>query len=369
MSNNFKYNIQARELKSGRKVYDVFFYVYTPEGRKHKRLCGFETKKLAKQAYEKYITNLLVAPQKYEGKYVVSYEIARQEYLNAVRPNIKESSYYDFVHNAKAHYDKFFAGRDMRSLTKQDVYAWQELLWAKKHNGKLYSQAYLSKIHQQFTAFYRWCVMHYEFDDILVGVQMPKRRDNKEPRRIWTEHDFETFIESVSTLKYKAIFTTLFYCGCRIGELQTLTPSDFDGESLYIHATFTRKTMDGSPWKITETKNYKSRRVPLPQKALDVLNEWLRYKEEYRIPNKFIFGSNSPISLNAVQSIFTRGINNSGVTRIRIHDLRHSYVSLLMAKGVNFGVIAALIGDTLEQVVKTYAHHVEDDKIKAVALL
>ena len=40
-----------------------------------------------------------------------------------------------------------------------------------------------------------------------------------------------------------------------------------------------------------------------------------------------------------------------------------------MAKGVNFGVIAALIGDTLEQVVKTYAHHVEDDKHRAVALL
>ena len=40
-----------------------------------------------------------------------------------------------------------------------------------------------------------------------------------------------------------------------------------------------------------------------------------------------------------------------------------------MSKGANFGVIAALIGDTLEQVVKTYAHHTEEDKLKVVSLL
>ena len=55
--------------------------------------------------------------------------------------------------------------------------------------------------------------------------------------------------------------------------------------------------------------------------------------------------------------------------KIRIHDLRHSYVTLLMSKGANFGVIAALIGDTLEQVVKTYTRHNEDDKTKAVSML
>lgn len=40
-----------------------------------------------------------------------------------------------------------------------------------------------------------------------------------------------------------------------------------------------------------------------------------------------------------------------------------------MSKGANFGVIAAIIGDTLEQVLKTYAHHTEEDKLAIIALL
>lgn len=108
--------------------------------------------------------------------------------------------------------------------------------------------------------------------------------------------------------------------------------------------------------------------IPIPQKAIDVLNEWLHEKKKSRVPNKFIFGGENPPSRHAIQAKMETAIAKSGVKRIRIHDLRHSYVSLLMARGVNFGVIAALIGDILDQVVKTYAHHVESDKLKAALL-
>ncbi|MFQ9738883.1 MAG: hypothetical protein ACLR06_15010 [Christensenellaceae bacterium] len=47
---------------------------------------------------------------------------------------------------------------------------------------------------------------------------------------------------------------------------------------------------------------------------------------------------------------------------IRIHDLRHSYVSMLIHLGANLMVVADLIGDTVEQVTKTYGHMYETDK-------
>lgn len=368
MNNNFNYNIQPRETKKG-TVYDVFFYVVTPEGRKHKRLSGYKTKTLAKKAYTDFMANYIAMPVRFDGKSVVRYDVARREYLGYAQSTVKESSLYDFVHTAKKHYDEFFSGRDMQTVTKQDIIEWQNQLWAKTYRGKLYTQKTLSKIYGQFTVFYSWCVEHYGLENALNGVKMPKRKDNKEPRQIWTEAEFDQFIASVDNIKYKALFTTLFYCGCRIGELQALQSNDYDGQKLFVHGTFTRKTMDGSPYRITETKNYKSRYVPLPEKATAVLDEWLSYKKTHKISNAYIFGENDPISLNAIQNAFTRGVEKSAVKKLRIHDLRHSYVSLLMSKGVNFGVIAALIGDTLEQVVKTYAHHVEADKYKAVALL
>lgn len=46
----------------------------------------------------------------------------------------------------------------------------------------------------------------------------------------------------------------------------------------------------------------------------------------------------------------------SGVQRIRVHDLRHSHVSLLVEFGYRSYAIADRIGDTPEMVDKTYAH-------------
>lgn len=42
---------------------------------------------------------------------------------------------------------------------------------------------------------------------------------------------------------------------------------------------------------------------------------------------------------------------------------------MLLSNGANFAVIAALIGDTIEQVVKTYSHLIKEDLVKAVNLL
>lgn len=369
MPNTFKYNIQARETKKNGTLYDLYFYIETAEGRKQKKLSGFKTKKLARQAYEQFMATYIAAPKKYDGKYDVFYEDAFKAYLGAVHLNIKESTIYDIKHIFSTHVDDFFCGRKMPEIKKSDLISWLDGLWTKTRNGKPYSQKTLMRVYSFFSSFYNWCAVHYGFENALNDVKPPKRRDVEEPRTFWTECEFERFVACIDSLKYRAIFTTLFYCGCRIGELQALTPKDYDGKQFYIHSSFTQKTTDGSPYRITETKNYKSRTVPLPQKAIVVIDEWIQYKQKHKMPNKYIFGSDNPPSRHAIQVQKDSAIEKAGVKRIRIHDFRHSYVSLLMAKGVNFGVIAALIGDTLEQVVKTYAHHVEDDKAIAVSLL
>lgn len=52
-----------------------------------------------------------------------------------------------------------------------------------------------------------------------------------------------------------------------------------------------------------------------------------------------------------------------------IHDLRHSFVSMLIHLGANLMVVADLIGDTVEQVTKTYGHLYESDKREIIAKL
>ena len=364
-TNNFTYNLQKRETKTKGTVFDVYFYITDADGRQvQKKLSGFKTKAEAIRAYSAFMEQALVHPVvKKEKAKILFYEDARRLYLQAVAPFVKESSLYDFKHTASKYHDVFFKRKNLYALTKQDVLAFQDWLWSrKKADGSTISQKYAMKVYGQFCAFYNWCMSRYEVPAVLSPA--PKKKTQKREYTVWTQDDFKRFIAEVDTPKYRALFTTLFYCGLRVGEAQALKVSDYDGSALSVHSTYTKKTLDGSPYKITETKNYKSRRVPVPAPCRAVLDEFVKN----RPGDEFLFGSASPVALNSIRSVFDNRIKRADVPHIRIHDLRHSFVSLLLSKeiGASFPVVAALIGDTLEQVVKTYAHSIEEEKITVI---
>lgn len=54
---------------------------------------------------------------------------------------------------------------------------------------------------------------------------------------------------------------------------------------------------------------------------------------------------------------------------IKIHDLRHSHISLLINEGANVQAIADRIGDTVSQVLKTYAHLFEKTENELIDIL
>jgi integrase len=127
-----------------------------------------------------------------------------------------------------------------------------------------------------------------------------------------------------------------------------------------VNKTVTRRTLDGSLYKITSTKADKSQVVPL----CDTVKEELkRYKGE----SPFFFGGASPLGYTTVQYHFDKYIKRANVKRIRIHDLRHSFVSMLIHLGANFMVVADLLGDTVEQVTKTYGHMYNSDKEEIIS--
>ncbi len=87
-----------------------------------------------------------------------------------------------------------------------------------------------------------------------------------------------------------------------------------------------------------------------------------------KTPQKpFYFGGNAPIHENTIAHAFDRYIEKSGVKRIRIHDLRHSFVSMCIHLGASVYVVADLIGDTVAQVFKTYGHLYDEDKQEIIS--
>ena len=358
-----KYNLQTRETKLNGTVYDVVFNIITPQGeRKQKRLSGYKSKVLARQAYVDFVTskcelvkNNPLIKKKVDKQVPLVGDLLR-EYLISLSNQNKGSTIYDKENVYRQWILPKYENSKITDLTKEELYRWQDELWATKNprNGEYYTYKYLFRIRTHFAVFLEWTHKRYGYPNYLTEVEKPRNTTVKREMDFWTEKEFTQFINAVDDAKYRALFTMLFYTGRRKGEILALTPKKIKKGFICFDSSITRK-VKGQAWAVTTTKTYKAQNIPICPRVQKLL-------AEYKGEAPFLFGGERPLAENTLTRAFDRYIKKSGVKRIRVHDLRHSFVSMLIHHGANLTVVAHLIGDTLEQVTKTYAHMYEEDE-------
>ncbi len=365
-----KYSLQERMTRRG-KVYDVVFRIVTLDGyEKQKKLSGFASKTLAKEGYTDFITQKceLVKNNPIKKKDATKQDLLVgdliREYLSTLFNQNKTSSIYAKQKIYKTFVLPYFENTKIKDLTKESLYRWQDSLWQTKNarNGNFYSYKYLSNVRAHFRTFLGWCESRYGFKNNFIEVEKPKHRVQKTKMQIWTREDFDKFISVVDDPMYHAFFTLLFYTGRRKGEVFALTPNDIKPTSIVFDKSLTRKTFNGEPYEITSTKADKVQEIPVCTKVQNEL-------KSFEGGSPFLFGGEKPLSDNTTRRIFRTYCEKAGVPIIRIHDLRHSFVSMLIHLGANLMVVADLIGDTVEQVTKTYGHLYESDKREIISKL
>jgi integrase len=146
-------------------------------------------------------------------------------------------------------------------------------------------------------------------------------------------------------------FEILYWCGIREGELLALTPADFDFEKGTLSITKSYQRLKGRD-VITDPKTPKSIRVvKMPPFLTDEIQDYL--KTIYGLqPNDRIFD----MSKHYLHHEMDRGSKEAGVKRIRIHDLRHSHISLLIDMGFSAVAIADRVGHESIDITYRYAH-------------
>lgn len=368
-----KYSLQERKTSAG-KVYDVYFYIFSEDmRRRQKKLCGFKTKTAAKEAYTEFVTKncsmidgvdaagLKRTPAKIKAEHTVGELIP--VYLRAMENQNKSSSVYDKAHT----YEKFilpsFADTKMTDLTREVLRRWQDELWTTKNNrGEFFSSNYLSAIRGRFCSFLSWAEESFGYKNNFVNVSRPKDRKPKRKMDFWTEEEFSKFISAADDNMYRCFFTVLFYTGRRPGEVRALQKADIKNGKILWDKTVTRKTLDGSPWAVTSAKTDKELLLPTCEKVLNEL-------AEYGGGEPFFFGGERPLPETSIRRVFDKWVAASGVRKIRVYDMRHSFASLLAHNGANLFVVASLIGDTVEQVTETYGHLYISDQVSAIEKL
>ena len=135
------------------------------------------------------------------------------------------------------------------------------------------------------------------------------------------------------------------------GELLALTPADFDFEKKTLRINKSYQRLQGKD-VITTPKTKKSNRViQMPDFLCDEIQDY--FKQLYGLePDSRIF----PLTKHTLKRGMEFGCKASGVKIIRIHDLRHSHVSLLINMGYSAVAIGNRVGHESVEITYRYAH-------------
>ena len=213
-------------------------------------------------------------------------------------------------------------------------------------------------------------------------------KDNKtikQEMNFYTAQDFSGFIKTAKKLSeerqvknkdlsewdFYVFFNIAFYTGLRKGEIYALKWSDIDGAYLSVKRSITQRLKGGD--RETPPKNRSSiRTLQMPLPLIAILN---KHKErqtqlESFTENYRICGGERIIRDSTVQRRNELYATSTGIKVIRIHDFRHSHVSILANEGINIQEVARRLGHSrIEMTWNTYSHLYPREEERAVNIL
>ena len=296
--------------------YVQFRYTDWKGERQQKLKRGFATKREALEWEREFLMEKQADVNMTFESFVALYE-------RDIKPKLKLNTWLTKESIIKKKILPYFAKRKLSEITAKDIMRWQnEIREMRDCHGKPLSKTYLKTVHNQLSAIFNHAARFYGLNLNPARQAGNMGAEERKEMLFWTREEYTKFSEAMmdKPLSFYA-FEVLYWCGIREGELLALTPADFDFEkrTLTINKSYQRLNKQDV---ITTPKTPKSNRViQMPQFLCDELQDYL--KQLYGVePDSRMF----PISKSYLHREMDRGCKQTGVKRIRIHDLRHPYV-------------------------------------------
>ncbi len=256
----------------------------------------------------------------------MSFEAFTELYIRDMKSRLKENTWMTKEHIIRTKILPYFGKLKISEISTKEVIAWQnEMLAYRDEKKKPYSQTYLKTLHNQLSAIFNHAMRYYELRSNPAAIA-----------------------GNMGSEEHKEM---LYWCGIREGELLALTAADFDFEKETVRINKSYQRLHGED-VITTPKTKKSNRIiKMPKFLCEEMREYLQMlyglKKEDRI---------FTVTKSYLYHEMDRGAKAAGVKRIRIHDLRHSHISLLIDMGFSAVAIADRVGHESIDITYQYAH-------------
>ncbi len=315
--------------------YCKFSYIDWTGARKQKLKRGFQLKREA-DAFERDFL------QKLAGSPDMTFQQLSDLYFEDMKQRLRPASYDLKESLNRCHILPYFRDIALKDITPGMVRKWEAGIISSDLSE--YTQLH---IYSTLSIMLNYAVKFYGLHD------NPCRKAGKIGRatkslQFWTISQFQEAMKHVTDPAVKTIFYLLFFGGFRIGELLALTPADINLDLHMISITKTHHS-DGSTGKPKTERSYRS--VIMPEKVMQLLADYMKRLYKPRKTDRIF-----PYSNLKLRKELRKAAAAAGLPVIRLHDLRHSHVSLLIEQGSTPLLIADRIGDTVDMVNRVYGH-------------
>jgi len=312
------------------------------------------------------------------------------EWCRVKKYEIRESTLEKSKRVLEFHVLPTFENIKLKDLDMKKMSLWKLDMEAKKSSKGSEPLALRTKqgVYKEFRALINYAIkMDYISKNPLVKLGNFKDSNYiKKDMQFYTDKEFAEYISAakekavtdenngfMSTWDYYVFFMIAFFTGMRKGEIYALTWNDVDLKKGFVSVKRSLSQKIKGPDKITPPKTRSSiRTLQLPSVLINALKEHLiRWKSARGFKNTyFICGGPAPVRDSSLENYNKLFASTAGLHKIRIHDFRHSHVSLLAAKGVNIQEIARRLGHSdIEMTWNTYSHLYPNEEEKAVEIL
>ena len=331
-----------KDEKTG-KWFAKFYYTNWQGIKKQKWKRGFATKKEALGFERDFLEKQSANPD-------MTFQNLYEIYIEDMAARLKQSTLLTKKTVLQTHILPFFGNKPINEIKASDVRRWQAKLMSSPNN---YSQTYLKKINTELNSIINYAKRFYDLNTNPCGKAGTIGKAKAEEMDYWTYDEYIAFREGIKDKPLSYIcFQVLYWTGMREGELLALTATDIDLIAKQIDINKTYQRLHGEDIITTPKTRKSKRKVPIPDFLCQELSDYIQSRYMLDADERLF-----PVTKSYLSHEMIRGCKNTGVKKIRIHDIRHSHASLLINQGCDALMLADRLGhEKVSTTLNTYSH-------------
>jgi integrase len=189
-------------------------------------------------------------------------------------------------------------------------------------------------------------------ENVCDRVTLPRMETDERP--VLTQAQARLLVQAAKETRLETLLTVVVTTGMRHGELRALRWQDVDLDKKEIHVRYSSGWVPGYGNVQSEPKTKKGRRtIALHPFVVEALRSHRTEQLEQRLKagaawqdHDLVFPGRTGNYFNrpTLYKNFHKILAKAGLPRIRLHDLRHSAATILLAMGVNIRVVQEILG-------------------------